>query len=95
MKLARELGYKVYAGTLLPMAEWRTDAPIRQELRHAYNAFLRTTDLVDGIIDFDKEMQESDNPNRMIAEYDCGDHLHPGATGHKKMAMIVPKELLK
>lgn len=95
VKLARELGYKVYAGTVLPMAEWRTDAPFRQDIRHAYNEFIRTTDLVDGIIDFDKEMQESDNPNRMIAEYDSGDHLHPGPVGHKKMAMLVPKELLK
>lgn len=95
VKLARELGYKVYAGTLLPMAEWRTDAPIRQELRHAYNEFLRATDLVDGIIDFDKEMQDLENPDRLFAEYDSGDHLHPGAVGHKKMAMLVPKELLK
>lgn len=95
VKLARELGYKVYAATLLPMAGWRTDAPFRQEIRHAYNAFLRTTDLVDGVIDFDKAMQNPDEPNHMIAEYDSGDHLHPGEVGHKKMAMVIPEELLK
>ena len=95
VKIARELGYKVYAGTLLPTEGWRTDAPFRQDIRHAYNEFLRTTDLVDGVIDFDKEMQEMGNPDRLIAEYDSGDHLHPGAVGHKKMAMLVPKELLK
>lgn len=95
VELARELGYKVYAATLLPMAGWRTDAPFRQEIRHAYNAFLRTTDLVDGLIDFDKEMQDSENTDRLIAEYDSGDHLHPGEAGHKKMAMVIPEELLK
>lgn len=95
VKLARELGYKVYAGTLLPMSGWRTDAPFRQEIRHAYNEFLRTTDLVDGVIDFDKAMQNPEDTNRLITEYDSGDHLHPGEVGHKKMAMIVPAELLK
>ena len=39
---AREFGYRVYVGTLLPMGGWRTDAPFRQEMRHAYNAFIRT-----------------------------------------------------
>ena len=95
VKLARELGYKVYAATLLPMAGWRTDAPFRQDIRHAYNEFLRTTDLVDGVIDFDKVMQNPSEPNRLNGEYDSGDHLHPGEVGHKKMAMIVPKEILK
>ena len=39
---ARSYGYKVYVGTLLPMGGWRTDAPFRQEMRHAYNEFIRT-----------------------------------------------------
>lgn len=95
VKLARELGYKVYAGTLLPIEGWRTYAPLRDEIRQAYNEFLRTTDLVDGVVDFDKEMRDSENPKRLIEEYDSGDHLHPGEVGHKKMAMTVPAELLK
>ena len=95
VKLAHELGYKVYAGTLLPIGGWRTDAPFRQEIRHAYNEFLRTTDLIDGVIDFDKAMRNPEDINRLIGEYDSGDHLHPGEQGHKKMAMEIPKELLK
>ena len=95
VKLAHELGYKVYAGTLLPIGGWRTDAPFRQEIRHAYNEFLRTTDLIDGVIDFDKAMRNPEDINRLIREYDSGDHLHPSEQGHKKMAMEIPKELLK
>lgn len=95
VKLARELGYKVYAGTLLPIEGWRTYASFREEIRQAYNEFLRTTDLVDGVINFDKEMRDSENPNCLLSEYDSGDHLHPGNVGHKKMAMSVPAELLK
>lgn len=92
---ARSYGYKVYAGTLLPMGGWRTDAPFRQEIRHAYNEFIRTTELLDGYIDFDREMQNGEESNALIPSYDSGDHLHPSDEGHKKMAEAVPEEVLK
>lgn len=92
---ARELGYKVYVGTLLPMGGWRTDAPFRQEMRNAYNDFIRTTNLIDGCIDFDKALRDPERPNWFLPEYDSGDHLHPSAAGYRRMAMEVPKEILK
>ena len=92
---ARALGYKVYVGTLLPMGGWRTDAPFRQEMRHAYNEFIRTTELIDGCIDFDRALRDPDNPNHFLPEYDSGDHLHPSAAGYERMAMEIPAHLLK
>lgn len=92
---ARSFGYKVYVGTLLPMGGWVTDAPFRQELRHAYNAFIRTTDLIDGYIDFDKALQDPQNPNHFLPIYDSGDHLHPSAAGYQRMAEEIPASLLK
>lgn len=91
---ARSYGYKVYVGTLLPMGGWRTDAPFRQELRHAYNDFIRSTDLIDGCIDFDKAVRDPANPDWFLPEYDSGDHLHPSAAGYRRMAMEVQSELL-
>lgn len=91
---ARSYGYKVYVGTLLPMGGWRTDAPFRQELRHAYNDFIRSTDLIDGCIDFDKAVRDPENPDWFLPEYDSGDHLHPSAAGYRRMAMEIPEELL-
>ena len=92
---ARKIGYKVYVGTLLPMGGWRTDAPFRQQIRHAYNDFIRTTDLIDGCIDFDKALEDPDRPNYFLPEYDSGDHLHPSPAGYKRMAMEIPQHLLK
>ena len=92
---ARELGYRVYVGTLLPMGGWRTDAPFRQEIRHKYNELIRNTDLVDGVIDFDKALQDPEKPDYFLPEYDSGDHLHPSKKGYARMAQEIPAELLK
>lgn len=92
---ARSFGYRVYVGTLLPMGGWRTDAPFRQEMRHAYNDFIRTTDLIDGYIDFDKALRDPVKPDYFLPEYDSGDHLHPSKAGYERMAMEIPTHLLK
>ena len=92
---ARDLGYQVYVGTLLPMGGWRTDAPFRQEMRHAYNEFIRTTDLIDGCIDFDAVLRDPEKPDHFRPEYDSGDHLHPSRAGYERMAALIPAELLK
>ena len=92
---ARSFGYKVYVGTLLPMGGWRTDAPFRQEMRHAYNDFIRTTDLIDGCIDFDKALQDPQRTDYFLPEYDSGDHLHPSAKGYRRMAMEIPAGILR
>ena len=92
---AREMGLRVYVGTLLPMGGWRTDAPFRQEMRHAYNDFIRTTDLIDGYIDFDKALRDPERIDWFLPAYDSGDHLHPSKAGYRRMAMEVPAELLR
>ena len=91
---ARSYGYRVYVGTLLPMGGWRTDAPFRQEMRHAYNEFIRTTDLIDGCIDFDRALRDPEDPNRFAPEYDSGDHLHPSPAGYQRMAQEIPRDIL-
>ncbi len=92
---SRAYGYKVYVGTLLPIEGWRTYAPFREEIRHAFNEWIRNTDLIDGCIDFDKAVRDPERPTRFLPEYDSGDHLHPSKAGYKKMADIVPDELLR
>jgi len=92
---AREYGYKVYVGTLLPIEGWRTYAEFREELRNTYNDWIRNTDLVDGVIDFDKALCDPDNPAAFLPKYDSSDHLHPSPAGYARMAEEVDTAILK
>lgn len=91
---SRALGYLVYVGTLLPINGWRTYAPFREELRMQYNDWIRSTDLIDGCIDFDLAVR-SDSDHTAFAEgFDSGDHLHPSLKGYEAMADAIPDILL-
>lgn len=83
---ARAFGYRVLGGTLLPIEGWRTYAPFRDEIKDAFNDWIRTTDLLDGYIDYDVALRNPDRPQAFLPEYDSGDHLHPSAAGYKRMA---------
>lgn len=92
--LARSYGYRVYVGTLLPIEGWRTYAPFREEMRQAFNDWIRTTDLLDGCVDFDLALRDPNRPSAFLPAYDSGDHLHPSKAGYKAMADAVNQELL-
>lgn len=91
---ARKLHYKVYMGTLLPIYGWRTYAPFRDDLKDDVNAWIRSTNDIDGCIDFDLALRDALNPSAFREGFDSGDHLHPSKKAYKEMALTVPKELL-
>lgn len=95
IKTAREQDLKVYAGTLLPIYGWRTYADFRDKLRCEFNDWIRTTDEIDGCVDFDAALRDPENPAAFAPGYDSGDHLHPSAKAYEKMAAVVPEELLR
>ena len=95
IKQAREYGYKVYVGTLLPIEGWRTYAGFREEIRITYNAWIRATSLIDGVIDFDKALCDPKKPSAFLPKYDSGDHLHPSPAGYERMSQEVAKTILK
>ena len=92
---ARSLGMKVWGGTLLPIKGWRTYEPFREDLKNEFNQWLRTTDLLDGCVDFDLTLRDPEYPESFRKEYDSGDHLHPSEAGYKAMANAIPEILLK
>ena len=94
IEIARDYGLKVYMGTLLPIYGWRTYEPFRNDLRNEVNEWIRTTDKIDGCIDFDKAVRALDKPEAFAEGYDSGDHLHPSDLAYRKMAEVVPDALL-
>lgn len=91
---ARNYHQKVYLGTLLPIYGWRTYAPFREDLKNEVNEWIRSAKEIDGCIDFDLALRDEANPAAFREGFDSGDHLHPSGAAYRKMAEIVPEELL-
>jgi lysophospholipase L1-like esterase len=91
-------GVKFYAGTLTPFAG--TTIPgyytaLGEAKRQEVNAFIRTTALIDGFIDFDLAIRDPANPTAMLGKYDSNDRLHPNDAGYEAMAIAAAAFLLK
>ena len=61
----------------------------KDTLRRQLNAWLRTDSPFDAVIDLDTALRDPADPSRMAADYDSGDHLHPGDAGNRAMAEAV------
>ncbi len=78
-----------FAGT--PNAGYYT--PAKEQIRQAVNAWIRSAP-VDGLIDFDKLLDDPAHPGHLLAADDCGDHLHPNDAGYRLMAKSVDLGIL-
>lgn len=87
---ARSLGLQVWGGTLLPIEGWRTYSQERDELRCAFNDWLRQSPLFDRCVDFDFAVRDPLRPASFAPGFDSGDHLHPSEAAYRAMADIVP-----
>ncbi len=83
---ARTHGIKVYGATLTPYVGAKYASPAGEAMRQSVNQWIRTTNQLDGFIDFDKATQDSGNPTVFSPAADSGDHLHPKDAGYKSMA---------
>jgi lysophospholipase L1-like esterase len=90
---ARTRGIKFIGATLTPFGNetflpgaWN---PVREEHRVAVNKWIRESDMLDGIADFDMALRDPACPTQMLPEYDCGDGLHPSDIGYCKMGDAV------
>jgi lysophospholipase L1-like esterase len=83
---AHEHGIKVYGATLTPNEGVSSSTPQGEKVREAYNNWIRTAGVVDGVIDFEKAVQNPTKPKQLLEDNDSGDHLHPNDNGYKAMA---------
>ena len=70
-------------------------SPEKEVIRKAVNEWIRTSHAFDGVIDFDKALQDPAHPDQMLPAYDSGDHLHPRDSGYKAMAASIDLALFQ
>jgi lysophospholipase L1-like esterase len=85
-------GIKVYGATILPFvgSNYYHPGPAAEADRQAVNEWIRARGHFDAVVDFDKIMRDPEHPDRMLPQFDSGDHLHPSPAGYKAMGDAVP-----
>lgn len=78
-------GILVFGATLTPFAGAKYASPTGETMRSAENTFIRSSNLFDGVIDFDQATRDPANPTILLPAEDSGDHLHPNDAGYKAM----------
>jgi lysophospholipase L1-like esterase len=88
-------GIQVFGATVMPFvgSAFYHPGPETDSDRQAINEWIRTQGHFDAVIDFDKLMRDADHPERLLAKFDSGDHLHPSAAGYAAMGEAVPLSL--
>jgi lysophospholipase L1-like esterase len=86
-------GIKVYIATLTPYIGAKYASPAGEQVRTTLNNWIRTTNKIDGFIDFDKATQDPAHPDTFLPAYDHSDHLHPSDPGYKAMGDAIDLKL--
>jgi lysophospholipase L1-like esterase len=86
-------GIKVIGATLTPFVGAKYQSSAGEEMRQAVNKWIRTTNQLDGVIDFDKVTTDPTHPGMFLILDDSGDHLHPGDAGYKAMGESIDLNL--
>lgn len=89
---ARLRNVRLVGATITPFvgSDYYHPGPETEADRQAINAFIRTSGTFDAVVDFDAALRDPAQPDRLLADYDSGDHLHPSVKGYRRMAETVP-----
>jgi lysophospholipase L1-like esterase len=88
-------GIKVIGATLTPYIRAGYSSPAGEKMRQAVNQWIRTSNQLDGFVDFDKATQDPANPSVFLPANNSGDNLHPSDAGYKAMADSIDLKLFK
>jgi len=89
VEMAHAQGIKAIGCTLTPYEGASYARATGEAIREALNTWIRTCGVYDAVVDFDAATRDAANPNRIRAEFDPGDHLHPNNAGYEAMANAV------
>ncbi|HTX16086.1 MAG TPA: SGNH/GDSL hydrolase family protein [Candidatus Baltobacteraceae bacterium] len=79
-------GIRVIGATLTPYMGAMYASEQGEAKREALNDWIRTGGAYDAVFDFDKVVQDPQNPKEILASFNIRDHLHPNDAGYKAMA---------
>ena len=90
-------GIKVIGATITPFvgSEFYHPDAVNESDRTQVNAWIRAPGHFDACVDFDKTIADPAHPERMLAQFDSGDHLHPSPPGYQAMAEAIPLTLFQ
>jgi lysophospholipase L1-like esterase len=91
---AHAKGIKVFGATLLPIQNSTKDTPANEATRQAVNRWIREAGRFDAVLDFEKVVQDPQNPLRIRKEL-TSDYVHPNTEGYRLMAESVALELFE
>jgi lysophospholipase L1-like esterase len=92
---AHERGVAVIGGTLLPFRDAFFFSEEKERTRQSINAWIRSADAFDGVIDFDAVVRNPGDPSALRPEFDTGDHLHPNQAAYRAMGQAVDLSLFE
>ena len=90
---AHARGIKVLAATLTPFGGAAYYSPAGEQMREAFNRYVRSSRTFDGVVDFDGPTRDPSHPEALLPAYDSGDHLHPNDAGYRAMADAINLKL--
>lgn len=94
--IAHRHNIKIYISTILPCGRFLANGmEERDMIRSKVNSWLRSTDLMDGLLDFESALWDESEHRKLRAEYDSGDLLHPSLAGAQAIADSIPVEYLQ
>ena len=92
---AHTRGLIVYLATITPYQGAGYFTPEGEAARKTVNAWIRSSKLIDGFLDFDEATRDPHSPDALRPSADSGDHLHPGDAGYKAMGDSVNLKLFE
>jgi lysophospholipase L1-like esterase len=94
---ARAHGVCLIGATVTPYvgSDYYHPEPENEADRQELNTWIRQSGVFDAVADFDAALRDPAQPQRMVAAYDSGDHLHPSLAGYRAIADAVPLAALR
>jgi lysophospholipase L1-like esterase len=101
MARARAKGIKVIGATIVPRHSvvpgiadtgWNEQ---KTKIRNRVNDWIRREAGFDGVLDFDRVVRSSENPDLLSPAYNCGDGVHPSPIGYFEMGKSIDLHLFE